>query len=557
MNEKIFEKETLFHLILLFIIWLIAAVIINPIGEFPFGDDWSFSKPVKYFCETGQIKLTGWSSMTLLAHLFWGIGITEIFGFSHSALRISIVFLGFLGLIAYYFLLNQFIKEKKLCFVLVLLFGFNPVFTLHSYSFYTDVSFFTVFIWCLFVFVKFLDSNKKYYLAISLLLLSIAFLIRDIALIAVPAFILAMFYKDKLNRKTILYSIILLVVSVSVYFAYRYWITHVHGLPMNQDFIRERLLTTLTNPSQLIKEYIENSYMTLLTLGFYLFPFILILFLNEYKSFTKHIKVISLILIFSFVIGLIAITNTFPKLFIKSSEMVLGTLGINEVIERVNPARLFQLSKNAKLIFITIGFLGMSILMILILKRILTFKKIIKQNRIDYKFILIISIIIIYLAVIFTQNLFTRYLIPIYALFPIFLLFTNESETLNLKSRKEQIIYGLLLVFYLYLGVSNPRDNLEFNRHRWQATDYLLSEYKLTPEEIDGGFEFTAWHYYVPVYISPPGKNWWWVIGDDYSVAPGYIEGYDIIKVFTFRRFFPPCYQDSVFASKKKSLLND
>lgn len=79
------------------LVWLAAVVAVNPIGEFPLNDDWSYALNVRNWVENRIFEFNDWAAMTQLTHILLGIGVTEVVGFSHTALRLTTlgVVLGF------------------------------------------------------------------------------------------------------------------------------------------------------------------------------------------------------------------------------------------------------------------------------------------------------------------------------------------------------------------------------------------------------------------------------------------------------------------------------
>ncbi len=75
---------------------------------------------------------------------------------------------------------------------------------------------------------------------------------------------------------------------------------------------------------------------------------------------------------------------------------------------------------------------------------------------------------------------------------------------------------------------------------RWEALDNLVSEERVRPDDIDGGFEFNAWYLCDPNYRPSPEKSWCWVTNDDFMIAFGPVPGYKEMKRYHFQRWLPP-----------------
>ncbi len=108
---KRFYKDPV--LLLTVFIWLLALIIINPIGDFSINDDWAYSWGVCNL-NNGDFKLSDWNSASFIAQLFWGFGWSKVFGFSFSILRISTLFLSLIGIIILNKILLNFNINKDL-----------------------------------------------------------------------------------------------------------------------------------------------------------------------------------------------------------------------------------------------------------------------------------------------------------------------------------------------------------------------------------------------------------------------------------------------------------
>ncbi len=69
--------------VLLFVtVFILSEIIVNPSGNFPLNDDWSYSKSVNILHNEGKYNIGDWGAMTLFTNLIWGFLFTKIFGFS-------------------------------------------------------------------------------------------------------------------------------------------------------------------------------------------------------------------------------------------------------------------------------------------------------------------------------------------------------------------------------------------------------------------------------------------------------------------------------------------
>ncbi len=69
--------------------WMAAIILVNPIGEFPSVDDWSYLLAVRALVESGEIRFSDWTGANLLSHVAWGSLFALPLGVSYTTLHIS------------------------------------------------------------------------------------------------------------------------------------------------------------------------------------------------------------------------------------------------------------------------------------------------------------------------------------------------------------------------------------------------------------------------------------------------------------------------------------
>ena len=102
-----FSRRDVAAILLTCVVWTLLAFVIDPRGDFPLIDDWAHGLPVRALLERGEIRLTDWTTATLIAQAGWGALFCLPTGFSFTALRISTLVAGLIGLIAMYGLMRQ------------------------------------------------------------------------------------------------------------------------------------------------------------------------------------------------------------------------------------------------------------------------------------------------------------------------------------------------------------------------------------------------------------------------------------------------------------------
>jgi len=122
-------------------LWVSAVAMVNPVGDFPLGDDWSYGLAVKHLVENGRYQPTGWTMMTLITQTLWGTLFSLPFGFSFTALRFSTLSLSLAGILGTYLLGRQLGGRRFPATAIALTLVFNAIYFALSHTFMTDVHF--------------------------------------------------------------------------------------------------------------------------------------------------------------------------------------------------------------------------------------------------------------------------------------------------------------------------------------------------------------------------------------------------------------------------------
>ena len=105
-------------------LWAISIFIVDPLGNFPLNDDWSFGLTVKHLIENGDFRPSGWTSMPLITNVLWGSLFCIPAGFSFTALRLSTLTLSLLGILGSYVLIRDLRQPRWLALITALDIGF-------------------------------------------------------------------------------------------------------------------------------------------------------------------------------------------------------------------------------------------------------------------------------------------------------------------------------------------------------------------------------------------------------------------------------------------------
>src|SRR5215475_6499161 len=215
-----------------------AALLVPPRGEFPINDDWDYFATVADLLHFGEIRLSDWPGMTLVAQIFWGELFAKLFGLSYWTLRVSTISMTFVGALALYFWARAVDRTRGEASFLGLLYATNPlVFTL-SYSFMNDVPGTSMMLVCLLVQAHCAQRGGVRLHLLAGVTAGLAYLVRQTA--ALPALVLAAFFVPALVRKQArARDFLVLTLPVAVVAAsYAFWVDHIHGRPYSTTLVR-------------------------------------------------------------------------------------------------------------------------------------------------------------------------------------------------------------------------------------------------------------------------------------------------------------------------------
>ncbi len=532
-KENIFSRTLNSHagiIILLFIIFVVTELIINPIGNFPINDDWVYGKVLNTLITNHFIDTRIWGGASMVTHIFYGKVWTNIFGFSFTVLRFSILVTAFFGLVFFYFLLNDFVvKEKQKALVGVLMVWFNPLFVSLANSYMTDVPFVSFVIMGLYFYLKYLEKGKLIFLVLSVIIFLWIIGTRQLSL----AMVIGIYSVRVWQTKKIFGAHgFLMGTAIIGLFLFEYWLSHQKQSYISTGYSYLFFGGEFGNTT-LWKEFFMNLSKRwihfLIFTGFVLFPF-LIVYLYDFIRNGINKKSILIFSIPFFAAVLIAMRK-FPL------GNYLYDLGFG-------PETLFFFPTN-KLSSIgfdfikAISILGSGAIILMGISLILKHKKSLAAQLKKETLIgsIIFAFIFYYIFICFSNALFDRY----------FLMVTVLSIPIVLKLFPSifnyKIILCICLILQILFSVFTSKDYLQTNRVKWEAIDYAKTVLMASDDDINLGYEFEDFHlsetniWFDRWMNEPPNKI---------VISREKISGYKSAKTFPFIRYIP-FKSDTVF----------
>ncbi|MGK0363416.1 MAG: 4-amino-4-deoxy-L-arabinose transferase-like glycosyltransferase [Saprospiraceae bacterium] len=539
-------------LVWLAVIWTIGIVLVNPMGDFPLNDDFSYGRTVYNLSELNIFLFDDWLAMSLIAQVLWGAAFTKIFGFSFTVLRFSTLVLAYLGLSACYLLGRDLGGSRKLSLIAALCIGFSPIFFSLSYTFMTDIPFFSFMVLSIYFFNKFLKREHFFTLLLASFFTIAATLTRQLGLMLPISFLLtylirSFIYTENRRLKDFVIAIMPLVIGVLAYVLFKKWFVTVQDLPENYDNA-SRLMKRLNKDFGLGS--MQRIGLLICYIGTFLIPIVLAVVQFRFwenregeslKLSKLQKKIVGGLVLFLIACLGVGISHVFwGNIF---NGIALGPTLLKDGQHFVNIPKFTSTQET----IVKTLFLGGGILFTLSIVPVL-FKSLKKENPQFLSGLFAAMNILVYGGFLMLESLFfDRYFIQLLP-FVLMLIFVVNSK---LSKKYLTLSLATLLIMSLY-SIAGTHDYLAWHRAKKQALEHLTLEMKIPSNQIDGGFEFNGWNRKPgQKRQAGHGKSPWWIDEEYYAVTFGDIKFYKRVKAFPFRRWLPP-QQDSLFIMEVK-----
>lgn len=520
------QKVDSIFLLLIALIWVTAVLLVNPIGDFPLNDDWAYASAVRTLVESGELRLSDWTGANLIAQVLWGALFCLPFGFSFTALRLSTLVLGLVGVLATYGLLREVRASPGLALVGALSLAFSPIYFALSFTFMTDVPFAALAMVSSWFLVGGLTQDSWIKIVVGLLLACAAILIRQIGLAIPIAFATAYVLKHGLGLRRFIEATFFVAGGIALQITYETWLRCSERLPANFGKQIETLLMQLQQPwpSVVVDAAIIVSC-GLLYSGLFLFPFLIV-------SVFWRLSRASTVLVIGFAGFIAALLTSLGKLMPLHGN-ILTSGGIGPDGDPSNAPTYFW-------IFLTfVSVVGAVLLLIgLFLSIVHTLRK---PREISHTFA-IVAVITAFAPLPFLGlgmfGFYDRYLL-VFAPWLMLGIAATTQRTADIGLRTAQILSGTVALMGIFtISVPITHDYLALNRWRWMVLRNLMSDYRVGPENIeDSGGQFNAWYLYDDASLQNPVGPW--IVGNDYLVSFSLRVGYAELRRYPTDPWMP------------------
>lgn len=534
-------------LVVVLFAWGLIIGLVNPVGEFMVNDDWSFVESHRALFREGRLIPTGWGQggPSLIFHLLWGELFTRIFGDSVTTLRLSVMFLGIVGSCGFLVLLKDLGLSRWQSLLWAMLVTLNPLYLSLCFSYMTDITFVALLILAL-VAIQRAQSNAstKWFLA-GLLLSVAAILTRQIGLAIPLGFFFAVLSCLRQWPLGLIRSGLLLVAFTIVpWLSWEWTLQSLGSTPVVRHEVLTNIWTQLAGGHWL--DYVlslgSRVGVILLYVGFFLSPF----WIWSLSSWLRFPRVSRSVQVYgaAFVLFELAVLSGLVHPPVGFHRNVITNFGLGPLLFKDSyllgvpaltpiPPALFYF-----LVFVAIpGAVLIAVESILFLKRVASNDQ---DGSPRFVSVFLWFTAASYSFVIVLTGFHDRYLIPLVVLFLGWFAAEERSRPSLTGPLPIAWLKGTSAVLFVGLGLFSvlaTHDFVATRRAADQAHQFLLTELRVDPCNVDGGFEFNGFRCRWRVKDKKAGLSWWWVEREDYLVCLSPLPTYEVLRAYPIRRW--------------------
>jgi len=491
------QKETKDLLLpgLLGLVWVACAVLINPIGDFPLNDDWAYGLPVEVLLRDRALRFTDWQAATLVAQVFWGTIYCLPAGFSFTALRISTLTSGLVGLIGMYFLLRHLGANRRIATFGTAAFAFNPFYLFLSYSFMTDVPFLSLMILAILLLLRGVDLGHRGEVVLGLALACLSIFIRQIGLMILIGILLAYPIRRGFGKRWVLVAVIPTVFSGALLWSFERYLDLVGEMPggftIKSDAIKKFWTDLAHGHVGAFKMSLRISFHLLMYLGLWSLPFLLLIAPRVLARLTPARRRAAWLLLAGVTAGVTTLLTRLgwlmPMVGNQLNKFGMGVMtlpGAGSGLPRTFWIGVTGLAvTGAALIIVTLGELAR--------EKWLNRGTASKHLSWPWQVIFLLAMgVFNFGPVAFAYgSVFDRYFLVFLPLLLALIVALGHGQHM-IPGRLVEWLSASVMAVYLVFGVAATHDYLGWNRARWAATAELHERWGVPEEEIDGGFEY-------------------------------------------------------------------
>ncbi|MDB5351418.1 MAG: hypothetical protein JWN86_2665 [Planctomycetota bacterium] len=472
--------------------WVVVASVINPVGNFPINDDWAFALPVKAMVQDGAFRLTDWQGMTLVTQTLWGSIFCLPGGFSFTTLRISSLVLAVFIPLGCYRLMKASPARTAIVWIGVLAVAANPLFVPLSFTFMTDIPFLALAIISIVMLIRGVEGGSNRDLWTGLILGLLATFVRQTGIAIFLGYLVALPFHDGLRRRWFVTGLVPTLIVFGSLIAYKKMLIALGQLPDLYDaqavLTAAMIQSIVTLKFGVLRILAWRTLVLLLHVGLFSFP-VLILIARSLLRGTRTVRLARAVWIVGF--------SASASYYLWRERSLMPFLG--NVVEAwgVGPVLLAGASPagmpvGLRLTLTVISAVGGALWVLLLVDALLAFLRpgLDAPSR-RWRLVFFAGFIALNCAVTVVNYapIYDRYLLPIVTM-SIVMAVSMAHANGSPPGRPAFVASGVVLAIFLLFSVAATRDYLVLNRARWELLTDLVERQRVSPQSIDGGFEF-------------------------------------------------------------------
>lgn len=532
---------------LIALLWVVAVLLINPVGNFPINDDWTYKVIVDRILKDGSFAFpSSGATANVIVQTYWGALFCLLLGPGYTALRISSLTLALFGLWAAYGTAREVGARRSVALVAAATLGVAPLYLPMASSFMTDVPFTNLVGIAVYCMARGMRREDRRFVILGFAVALGSILHRQFGLLLVIAFGMAQVAHKRGSLRSILLFIGVTILGAAIHMGFQRWLILTHRTAVV-------VIGSATDfgPGLDPKKWgiaIANFLVLLPYLGVMLLPLYCATGFASARAFIRDKPWIARgIAVLIVILQLVAAWNRekyFPGYGNNLTERGLGpTLLYDRWLLDINhPAAPFPHALWTML-FIA-GTVGVAAILLDLagaatrLGRGFFAKRWEGQPWVDG---LVLTNMLLYGLLVCMMTVkpsaFDRYMLPFIPPMMLLILAYNDHTC---RWTKERIAAtAALLAAFGAFSIVATGDYLAWHRTRWAATD-ILAAMGVPPTKIDGGYEYNGSHFYMEKitadWSKPFQRSWWWVHDDEYVIGGGPVPGYRIIRSLPYYR---------------------
>jgi hypothetical protein len=546
------DRHTKIPYLIIILLCLATAAVVDPRGEFPLNDDWSYTRTALTFARGAGMHVDEWSAPSLVGQALYGGLLIRTFGMKFLALRAATLLAACGVAMALFFSLTRLGVHKPIIWVAVLSWIFSPLQLPLSFTYMTEIPFIFFIALSLVFFLEYVSNRRSWALVAAGAVLGYAFLIRQTAVLFAAALVFTLLLEQRQNFRMRIRRALIVGSTAGAFIAgYCIWLEN-HGGATPATRRKFELLRHLT-----VEQLAGNSFGLLFYIAFLLAPLWIALvptLVRLVREFTRKAKIAT-------IASWMALSGTglwwfhsrysnepyfpskpfhsrMPFLLNVVYDSGLGPVTLDPGYFGPSPLPTYPWLWIAVTLLVAAGLVVLGLLLTFFI-----FGKPLRESssRLVFVFMTVAFFAVAVFEIVFSHlqegGLFDRHLlIPAFAVcVAVCLVASRRANETTPSGRASLTGAACALALLASFTISATHDYLAWNRIRWRLGNAALAS-GVNPLNISAGFEFNGWHNY-DVFRTRGNVERvyrWWYDNRQYLVTMSPQPGYHILEQEAF-----------------------